>query len=64
MVDLDQPAFRKKRQAKNKNKNKNNSYSQKHVRLLEKIIDNNIKQNGKSESGSEGRCVCNNKKRK
>ena len=64
MGDLDQPGFRKKHQAKDKKKHKNISYSQKHVRLLEKIIDNNIKQNEQSENGPERGGLCNNKKRK
>lgn len=64
MGDLDQPEFRKKHKANNKNKHKNSSYSQKHVRLLEKIISNNIKRNEQSENGSKGWSLCNIKKRK
>lgn len=46
MADSGQPVLRKKQQAKVKAKHKNNYYSQKHVRSMEKIFDNNIKLNG------------------
>ena len=39
MGDLDQPVLRKKRQAAKKNKDKNFTYSQKHIRHMEQLVN-------------------------
>ena len=49
--------LRKKHLASDKQKHKNHSYSQKHIRNLEKILENS-NNNGESESGTQGGSVC------